>query len=127
MSPQKKWGTRFTLFTKYGPIPRLLLQHLRTPGEYDTRISACDLLLKSKIQEPLETTILFPAGGTYGIGGSHSVFLMRPLTLPEFKCVSAILVRDIDTLWYIGYDRIGKSRSWPTGGGGGGGGRAQSL
>jgi hypothetical protein len=33
---QEKWGTLFTLFSKYGPIPRLLLQYFLPPGEYGT-------------------------------------------------------------------------------------------
>jgi len=100
---EEKWGPLLTLFTKYGPIPRLLLDHFFPPDidgtemaekELHRRISTYDLDLVSEIRTLLATKIpeLCP---DYSADNSGSLFLIRPCKVPKFKYVSMLAVLDI--------------------------------
>jgi len=61
---QEMWSTLLTLFAKYGPAPRLLLQKLLTPADYGTehadrdleqRVSDYDHKLRGAIKELWKT------------------------------------------------------------------------
>jgi len=41
--PQEKWATLYTLFWKYGPIPRLLFEKFLPPSEYGTENAEMNL------------------------------------------------------------------------------------
>jgi hypothetical protein len=112
---QEKWDTLFTLFSKYGPIPRLLFQYFLRPDKYGTgevvgsleeRILAYDHVLEGKIQMLLKIGphVAFSTE-QYGINSSHTIFMMRPCKHKTFKYVSVLSILDIATP-YIGY-RIG--------------------
>jgi hypothetical protein len=107
--PQKKWGTLFTLFTKYGPIPSLLFETLLQPGKYDTkeaegslqkRISEYESCLKRKIEMLLEAEDTQDAVSTtqYDVNSGPIIFTMCPRKPHHLnKYVSVLSVVDIAT------------------------------
>jgi hypothetical protein len=118
--PQKKWGTLFTLFTKYGQFPRLLFATFLQPDKYDTkdaeeslqeRISEYDSCLKGKIERLLKTDPqIARSTAQYGVNSSPIIFMIRPRKcLLWYKYVSTRSVVDIATP-HIGH-RIGEART----------------
>jgi hypothetical protein len=98
------WNTLFTLFDRYGPIPRLLFEELLPPKTYRTgmvedgtgkddvrlqqRIAEYEELLARKIQEAMKLVPNVLLSTEYGMNCSHTVFTMRPCKMEGYKYVS---------------------------------------
>jgi len=104
------WGILLTLFTKYGPIPGLLLRDLLPPDVYrkgdaewalQQRISDYERRLKCEIEELWKKDLPLPSE-VHNLDGSHTMFLIRPVKDLVFKYVGMGAVQDIATE-YIGY------------------------
>ena len=91
------WDTLFTLFDRYGAIPRLLFQTLLRPEEYGTeevdgalqrRIAKYDRLLQGKIVEAVKQDPQIAHSAEYGVNCSHTIYTMSPWKMEPYKYVS---------------------------------------
>jgi hypothetical protein len=103
------WDVLFTLFSKYGPIPRLLFEEFLPPhgysidevedgtGEVDAslqhRVATYDRLLERKIVEALKLDpCIALSEEDYGVNSSHVIFTIHPSKMKMYQYVSGLPV-----------------------------------
>jgi len=93
---QKKWGTLFTLFDRFGPIPRLLFDTFLPPDQYrwenhevklQCRIAEYEILLRRKIIKAVKMGPNVVESTKYGVNCSPTIYTTRPSKMKGYQYV----------------------------------------